>query len=147
MEGLLLWITHCWCCVFSMCNARALKASVAASNVALKPNAEHLEHNWCSKTAPLCKGDTGGMRRGRGDWRRLSEMVVVRNYIFFIIFFQQPVDFHVFVVVSFVILSQDPITHWMMCSRSIFDHLIAYSIAIKVSSCCCCCCCWPRKNP
>ncbi len=38
-------IGHCWCCVFSMCNARVLKASVAASNVALKPNAEHLEHN------------------------------------------------------------------------------------------------------
>ncbi len=30
---------------FFMCNARALKAGVAASNVALKPNAEHLEHN------------------------------------------------------------------------------------------------------
>ncbi len=28
-----------------MCNARALKANVVASNVALKPNAEHLEHN------------------------------------------------------------------------------------------------------
>ncbi len=28
-----------------ICNARALKASVAASNVALKPNADHLEHN------------------------------------------------------------------------------------------------------
>ncbi len=28
-----------------LCNARDLKASVAASNVALKPNTEHLEHN------------------------------------------------------------------------------------------------------
>ncbi len=44
MVGLLLWITHCWSCVFLMCNARALKASVAASNVALKLNAEHMEH-------------------------------------------------------------------------------------------------------
>ncbi len=50
MVGLLLWITHCWCRVFLMCNAWALKASVAASNVALKPNLEHLEHNWCTKT-------------------------------------------------------------------------------------------------
>ncbi len=41
----LLWITHCWCCVFLMCNARAIKAGVAASNVALKLNLEHLEHN------------------------------------------------------------------------------------------------------
>ncbi len=31
--------------LFLMCNPRALKASVAASNVAVKPNAEHLEHN------------------------------------------------------------------------------------------------------
>ncbi len=36
MVGLLLWITHCWCCVFLMCNARALKPGVAALNVALK---------------------------------------------------------------------------------------------------------------
>ncbi len=26
---------------------------------------------WLS-AAPLCKGDTGGLQRGRGDWRRLS---------------------------------------------------------------------------
>ncbi len=39
-SGLLLWITHCWCCVFLLCNARALKTSVAATNVVLKPNAE-----------------------------------------------------------------------------------------------------------
>ncbi len=44
-SGLLLWIKHCWCCVFLICNARALKASVVASNAALKPNAEHLEHD------------------------------------------------------------------------------------------------------
>ncbi len=30
---------------FLTCSARALKAGVAALNVALKPNAEHLEHN------------------------------------------------------------------------------------------------------
>ncbi len=29
-SGLLLWITHCWCCVLLMCNARGLEASVAA---------------------------------------------------------------------------------------------------------------------
>ncbi len=30
---------------FFMCNARALKVGIAASNVPLKPNAEYLEHN------------------------------------------------------------------------------------------------------
>ncbi len=42
MVGLLLWITHCWCCVFLMCNDRALKSSVDESNLDWKPNAEHL---------------------------------------------------------------------------------------------------------
>ncbi len=30
--------------------------------------------NVRSFEAPLCKGDTGGLRKGRGDWRRLSAM-------------------------------------------------------------------------
>ncbi len=31
-----------------------------------------------SSAAPLYKGDTGGLQRGRGDWRRLSAMVCGR---------------------------------------------------------------------
>ncbi len=31
-----------------------------------------------SSAAPLCKGDTGGLRRGRGDRRRLSAIVCGR---------------------------------------------------------------------